>query len=144
MKKGTKHTAETRVKLRESHLRQVPWNKGKPWSEETKEKIRLAGRGQNNALGYKWTDEQKKKVSGVNASNWQGGLSLNYQRKIMGKRPEQCEVCGAFGRIHFDHDHATKKFRGWVCVRCNLILGLAHDNSETLTALADYLRRKKN
>jgi hypothetical protein len=53
--------------------------------------------------------------------------------------PLNCEVCNETGDIHYDHDHATGKFRGWLCQKCNNTLGLARDNPAILHALAQYL-----
>ena len=83
---------------------------------------------------------------------WKGGLTqLEKLEKLAGrKRSEQCELCGAFadgygkrfyGRICFDHDHKTGKFRGWICVRCNTVLGHVKDNSELLLTMVEYLRK---
>lgn len=38
--KGKNHTEEAKQKISNAHKGKVPWNKGKPRSEETKEKIR--------------------------------------------------------------------------------------------------------
>jgi hypothetical protein len=56
-------------------------------------------------------------------------------------RPEICEVCGANEKIVYDHDHATGKFRGWICFSCNTALGHARDNVEVLYKLIDYLKK---
>lgn len=65
-------------------------------------------------------------------------------------RPECCELCGSqgYGRhghknagICFDHDHATGKPRGWLCDRCNKVLGLVHDSVDLLTKMAEYLEK---
>lgn len=66
--------------------------------------------------------------------------------------PERCEVCGGLGggnrdggsRLHFDHDHETGEFRGWLCRQCNMALGLLKDDPLRLEALARYLRRQSN
>jgi hypothetical protein len=52
-----------------------------------------------------------------------------------------CEVCGATDNLRWDHDHATRKFRGWLCHGCNCALGFARDNPATLRGLAAYLER---
>jgi hypothetical protein len=57
-------------------------------------------------------------------------------------RPEVCETCGVRpgGKVlHFDHDHVTGAFRGWLCHHCNVALGMVKDNPTTLRALAVYL-----
>lgn len=64
----------------------------------------------------------------------------HYKYKHKGAvRPERCEVCGSDKRICFDHDHATGVHRGWLCDRCNRILGAARDDPKILHGLADYL-----
>lgn len=35
----------------------------------------------------------------------------------------QCEICGLFGRVVRDHDHATGMIRGLLCDPCNGRLG---------------------
>ena len=66
---------------------------------------------------------------------------LKKREKIAGrKRPNQCEICGAMGKICFDHDHETGKFRGWICLRCNFALGLVKDNIEILFTMIKYLK----
>ncbi len=97
---------------------------------------------------YSINTEFKKgmKIKPENHPSWKGGNSMTYMKKHPPRlRPEQCEVCGAFGNdtkrgICFDHDHKTGKFRGWICHRCNVALGMVKDNSETLIALANYLK----
>lgn len=94
------------------------------------------GKGKNlnnkNALG---------KVSGTRNGNWKGGVSkLAHKEFLAGRnKPKQCEICGSLGDICFDHDHKTGKFRGWICRRCNLVLGLVKDNKQLLLDLKNYL-----
>ena len=63
-------------------------------------------------------------------------------------RPDYCELCGELGepassvyiyRTLFDHDHITGKFRGWICDRCNKVLGLVEDNPDLLKEMIKYL-----
>ena len=59
-------------------------------------------------------------------------------------RPTVCEVCGSAPTtrgLHFDHDHKTGLFRGWLCHGCNIALGSAKDKPEILRKLAEYLER---
>lgn len=55
------------------------------------------------------------------------------------KRPEGCDICGEITSLNFDHDHNHKIFRGWLCRNCNLMLGYAKDNPETLRRAIEYL-----
>lgn len=45
-------------------------------------------------------------------------------------------------KTHVDHDHSTGRFRGMLCHYCNLLLGHAGDNSETLQAAIRYLENR--
>jgi hypothetical protein len=55
-------------------------------------------------------------------------------------RPNVCDVCAEFNRaIVFDHCHLTHTFRGWLCDRCNKVLGIMKDSSELLRLLATYI-----
>jgi hypothetical protein len=54
-------------------------------------------------------------------------------------RAESCELCGEVGRTVFDHCHAKGHFRGWICDRCNKVLGLVKDDVRLLRTMASYL-----
>jgi hypothetical protein len=74
-------------------------------------------------------------------------------KKTAPPRPDHCECCGRkasdtpLGTLVLDHDHKTKKFRGWICDRCNLGIGKLGDNIEGLQKGIKYLelveRREK-
>lgn len=56
-------------------------------------------------------------------------------------KPEFCEVCRNKGKIVYDHDHQTGRFRGWLCSQCNVAIGFAGENPNILRKLANYLER---
>jgi hypothetical protein len=57
-------------------------------------------------------------------------------------RPESCECCERTGlSLCFDHDHRTGLFRGWLCHRCNLVLGQIKDDLRLLHFMILYLKR---
>jgi hypothetical protein len=56
--------------------------------------------------------------------------------------PDTCELCGEFHlRIVFDHCHQRGHFRGWLCDRCNKVLGIIKDDPGLLRKMADYLEQ---
>lgn len=67
------------------------------------------------------------------------------QVDVAGRPPgERCEICRkAFTKApHWDHNHATGKFRGWLCGPCNKALGLFQDLPDNLLAAAEYLLKR--
>lgn len=59
-------------------------------------------------------------------------------------KPEFCDICGSTeDRIVYDHCHQHGHFRGWICSRCNIVLGAVKDDVTLLTKLIAYLQRTK-
>lgn len=57
-----------------------------------------------------------------------------------------CAICGTSdwmgrhgGRPHVDHDHETGKVRGMLCHNCNLMIGYAKEDIQTLRRAITYL-----
>ena len=60
-------------------------------------------------------------------------------------RPATCDLCGgSHGGIVFDHCHASGDFRGWLCDRCNKVLGLVYDDATLLQRMATYLQERRD
>lgn len=55
----------------------------------------------------------------------------------------KCAICRSENLtkkdFHLDHNHQTKKARGILCGRCNVMLGMAKDNVTTLRRAIKYL-----
>lgn len=66
-------------------------------------------------------------------------------------KPEVCDICGnrpsgkrnSERSLHYDHCHERGHFRGWLCARCNLLIGRAGDDPELLMKMAAYLKRAR-
>jgi Recombination endonuclease VII len=56
-----------------------------------------------------------------------------------------CDICRqpppTTSRLAIEHEHKTKRFRGFACINCNLMLGHAQDDPARLLAGAAYLKR---
>jgi|SRR5688572_147066 len=58
------------------------------------------------------------------------------------KNPEtKTNKYGTVFSLAHDHNHVTGRYRGLLCVRCNMLLGKVHDNPEILSNAARYLRK---
>jgi hypothetical protein len=127
--------------------RNTPWmfgDKNPAKRKEVREKIK------KKATGRVFT---KTARSNVARGHWKGGRAETERRieiKKAGRvRPDKCEICLAptsslKKRLHFDHDHQSGKFRGWICESCNFALGHAKDNVEVLAKMIIYLNNNKD
>jgi Recombination endonuclease VII len=52
----------------------------------------------------------------------------------------KCQLCDAFTKLHLDHDHETGKFRGWLCLQCNMGIGQLGDTVAGLERALAYLK----
>jgi len=78
-----------------------------------------------------------------NHPKWKGSLTKNQKLELRAgrKKPDKCELCGRQSkRICFDHNHKTDKFRGWICNKCNIALGMVNDNIQTLELMIEYIK----
>lgn len=87
-------------------------------------------------------------------STWYKSKGAEYHRRKRGLPdatrpcPEFCELCGLLPNsgksLHLDHEHATNKFRGWLCNTCNTGLGFMKECPALLHKAADYIENNKN
>ena len=54
-------------------------------------------------------------------------------------RGKPCEICQLKPGTHFDHNHETGSFRGWLCNECNSALGLFKDSPDIVLRALKYL-----
>ncbi|RZN09647.1 hypothetical protein CWO91_16600 [Bradyrhizobium genosp. SA-3] len=71
------------------------------------------------------------------------GITVRDRDELLRRQRGRCAGCRrARGwKKVVDHNHRTKKVRGILCHHCNLILGHAKDNANTLRRLACYLEK---
>lgn len=77
--------------------------------------------------------------------NWaKFGLTQERYDELVKKLKGRCEICRRkVYKLHADHDHATNRFRGLLCPRCNVYLGYIHDDPASLERAIDYLNRTR-
>lgn len=82
-------------------------------------------------------------------SNATRALKRKKQIQVAGRAPgRSCEICGflfvldagQYFAPHWDHSHVTGKFRGWLCFRCNIVLGYYKDNPQVFQQFVTYLQ----
>ena len=54
--------------------------------------------------------------------------------------PPPSDLARLWRRLVLDHCHKTNKVRGWLCNKCNVILGMADDDVDRLAALIAYVK----
>ena len=124
---GREHTQESIQKMSNSHMGNIPWNKNKNGysihSEQQREQISKRMKGNTYALGYEHTEETKLKIGlaskGENNPNWRGGISYEpygsefnkeLKRLIRERDGFVCQLCGvpeedtALDVHHIDYD----------------------------------------
>ena len=102
-------------------------------SEATKEKIRIA------------VSKTKQKIRKERLGDNYGLTPLQIQEKIAGRsKTNYCEICKKSGKTQFDHDHKSGKFRGWICWRCNIVLGLIKDDMQVSKKITVYLKKNNS
>ena len=75
------------------------------------------------------------------------GITLDQFNDLFRSQGDKCAICRSDAsngkNWHVDHCHQTEKVRGILCHPCNLMIGQADDNIETLLAAVEYLRGAK-
>lgn len=118
----------------------------KRWYEENKERILAA---QKTPEARKRAAENRRKCPTLKMRvrrYWLKsayGMTQNDWADMFGRQGNACAVCGKTDtkRWAVDHDHKTGKVRAVLCLRCNILLGHAKENMQTLQSAIDYLLR---
>lgn len=115
------------------------------WQAANKEKASAAHRrwlnkGNNKLRMAGYTRTRNLKKYGITPDEYAAELI---------KQDHRCAICktnkpgGPGKKLFVDHCHATKRFRGLLCHRCNFLLGLARDSTKILLAAFDYLHYRQ-
>ncbi len=99
------------------------WNKGKHWSEEVKEKFRLA------KLGRKYSEEHRKKISEANGGN----NHYLYGKHLNGEAKNRMKEIGKVG--------AMKRWEGHIKIPHKILSSL---NSKSYRYDREYYNKRQN
>ena len=95
-----------------------------------------------------WSPEriEQERVRSANTRLKKYGITLEDKAKMLQAQGNICVICltdtpTGKGDFHVDHCHRTGLVRKLLCASCNLMLGMAKDNPETLTRAVGYLVR---
>ena len=75
------------------------------------------------------------------------GITPEQYDQMLDSQGGRCAICGTDSHGHnkgqwpIDHDHETGVVRGLLCHNCNVMLGQAKDNTDTLRKAIEYLER---
>ncbi len=74
------------------------------------------------------------------------GLSVEAYAAMVATHGGVCAICGKPETVKnralsVDHDHATGRVRGLLCLLCNRVVGCAKDSAGVLRSAANYLDR---
>jgi hypothetical protein len=73
------------------------------------------------------------------------GIGIDDFDRLLLKQSGTCAICEepspVEGSLHVDHDHASGRVRGLLCVSCNNALGAFRESLDIFQRAADYLDR---
>jgi hypothetical protein len=81
--------------------------------------------------------------------NYKFNITIDKYNKILSDQNNCCNICKKHkdefkNNLHVDHCHNTGKIRGILCFECNILLGKAKDNINTLNNAIDYLNNNNS
>jgi hypothetical protein len=77
-------------------------------------------------------------------------ITMPQYNKLLSIHDGKCDICGAIEtrsslkrkfQLSLDHDHKTGTLRGFLCNKCNLLLGFAQDDINVLQNAILYLNK---
>lgn len=87
----------------------------------------------------------EKRTTSGHCPECRRAASRKFQRggKSSETKAGPCEICGTHCEpLHWDHNHVTGQFRGWLCPRCNGGLGCFGDDIEVMKWAIQYLEAR--
>lgn len=114
-----------------------------------------SGKEKNERLKIReasWSEERRLKEHHRRKNSYLQktyGITLEDYNLMLTMQNNSCKIClttepGGRGSVfHVDHCHGSGSIRGLLCMACNIMLGKAQDNPETLRRSINYLEENK-
>lgn len=124
---------------------QRAWSaRNKDKEKERGKKYRAKNRERENARCRKWFEDRPNYRANIRLKK-KYGITLEQKESILLGQGGCCAICkspdpGSETGWHLDHCHDSNKIRGVLCAPCNILLGGAKDNAQTLASAISYLR----
>jgi hypothetical protein len=93
----------------------------------------------------KWFKENKKKAQAFGLKSKlkkRYNMTVEEYQTLLINQDGRCKICSkrqARRSLSVDHCHTTNVVRGLLCDKCNMALGLIHDNLDILDGMKQYL-----
>lgn len=106
------------------------------WYARNRERVRAEARAKYAAEGERIREETRwRKIKS------RYGLTREQVEELREKQSNGCALCQRSGtRLVVDHDHATGRVRGLLCIRCNNALGALGDSGAGIERALAYVR----
>lgn len=94
---------------------------------------------------YDWKHSNRDRAKEISRSSC---LSIRYKltvkqyEKCLKEQNGGCKICKSppgDTRLDVDHNHTTGKFRGLLCRKCNVALGLLKERTDLVMKAAEYM-----
>lgn len=70
------------------------------------------------------------------------GLTISDYHRMYAEQQGRCPICkDHYSELVINHDHKLNKFRGLICRRCNVMLGMAKDDPQIIIRALSYMFR---
>lgn len=140
---------ERQNKYRKNH-RELVLKRSREYQQLRRKQNPEQAKEHNKIFGKKYRDshkeDEKKRLESYRLLR-KYGLSVEERDKILESQNYKCAICGKLStpnkKLHVDHNHKTNQVRELLCFSCNSIIGLSHENIETLQSIINYLNKHK-
>lgn len=89
------------------------------------------------------TEQQAKEARARHRFRKRFKAELSVKLDLVSRQDGRCAICKDKSSLVLDHCHQSGQIRQALCNGCNVALGMAKDDPETLRAMADYIEKHR-